>query len=87
MAALTKRTGCRTPMIHKEHSAAMLMSNYGSALMSRMWIMNSELFLQHSLCAVPSNAVELARTPVLKYCWPEVSAVTWHNELRLWVKC
>lgn len=44
MTGSTKRASYKTHVIHKQHSAAMLMSNGGSAFISRICIMNSGLF-------------------------------------------
>lgn len=44
MTGLTKGASYKTHMIHRQHSAATLMSNYGSALISTICIMNSGLF-------------------------------------------
>ena len=48
MTGLTKGASYKTHMIHRQHSAAMLMSNYVSAFISRICIMDSGLFLVHA---------------------------------------
>lgn len=43
-----KKASYKTHMIHKQHAAAMLMSNCAPAFISRICVMNSELFLVHA---------------------------------------
>lgn len=68
MTGLTKRNCYKTHMIHKQHPAALLMSNYGFAFVSRICIMNSGLFwcMQSALCQ--KTMLGKLFTPVAKYC-------------------
>lgn len=61
MMSLTERASYKTHMIHKQHSAAMLMSNCGFACISRICIIKFRVILVHVVCTVP------------RQCWMSMS--------------